>query len=426
MKSGHAADGFEHAQCLAADRRDPFAGLVEAFALPPGVIHLDGNSLGALPAHVPARLAQAVSLEWGQGLIRSWNDAGWIHLPRRVGAKIARLIGAQDDEVIAADSTSVNLYKLLAAALALRPDRRVILTEAGNFPTDLYIAEGLIGQLGGGWQLERVERGRVLEAIDERVAVLLLTQVDYRSGHKLDLAAVTAAAHRAGALMLWDLAHSAGAFEVALNQAQADLAVGCGYKYLNGGPGAPAFAYVARRHHEALRQPLSGWLGHAAPFAFEPRYRAATGIDRLACGTPPVLSMIALDAALEIFERAEPMGGLAGLEAKARSLTECFIRRFERRCAGAGLTIVSPLDPLERGNQVSIACEDAQRGYALMQALINAGVIGDFRAPNILRFGFAPLYLRHTDVWQAVETLARLIESRAWDDPRWRERKAVT
>ncbi len=367
-----------------------------------------------------------MSLEWGQGLIRSWNDAGWIDLPRRVGAKIAQLIGAQDDEVIAADSTSVNLYKLLAAALAMRTDRRVILTEAGNFPTDLYIAEGLIGQQAGGWRIERVERDQVLESLDERVGVLMLTQVDYRSGHKFDLATVTAAAHQAGALVLWDLAHSAGAFQVQLNQAEVDFAVGCGYKYLNGGPGAPAFAFVARRHHSDLRQPLSGWLGHAEPFAFEPHYRPAAGIDQLACGTPPVLSMIALDAALEIFERARPLGGLSGLEVKARSLCECFIRRFEERCAGAGLRLVSPRDPIARGNQVSLACEDPQRGYALMQALIDAGVIGDFRAPDILRFGFAPLYLRHIDVWQAVETLARLIESRAWDDPRWRKRKAVT
>lgn len=394
--------------------------------MPHGLIYLDGNSLGALPKHVPERLVQAVREEWGQGLIRSWNDAGWIDAPRRTGARIARLIGAQPDEVIVADSTSINLYKLLAAALELRPERKLVLTEAGNFPTDLYIAQRLLDQMNRGHRLVRAERAEILEALDDDVAVLMLTQVDYRSGERFDLAAVTAAAHRAGALVIWDLAHSAGAFQVDLRGAGADFAVGCGYKYLNGGPGAPAFAFVAQRHQDRLSQPLTGWLGHAAPFDFEPDYRPAAGIDRLLCGTPPVLSLTALDAALEVFDRAEPLGGLAALEAKAARLTDLFIERFDARCAGQGLRVLTPREASRRGNQISLSSEDPARGYALMQALISEGVIGDFRAPDILRFGFAPLYLRHVDIWDAVEKLARLIETRAWEAPRFQQRKAVT
>jgi kynureninase len=416
----------DRAHCVQADRADPFGALVDDFDLPEGVIYLDGNSLGALPRSVPPRIEEVTRREWGEGLIRSWNDAGWIDLPRRVGAKIASLIGAQADEVIVADSTSVNVYKLLSAALAIRQDRSIVLTDSGNFPTDLYIAQGLLRQLGPSKQLLTVDRRDIVEAINDQVAVVMLTQVDYRSGEKFDLAAVSARAHRAGALVLWDLAHSAGAFQVDLGAAQADFAVGCGYKYLNGGPGAPAFAYVARRHHDRLDQPLSGWLGHAEPFAFESDYRPASGVNRLMCGSPAVLSMSALDAALAVFERAEPRGGMAGLEAKVQRLTELFIDRFESRCAGSGLRVISPRNPNRRGNQVSIAASDPEHGYALMQALIAAGVIGDFRAPDILRFGFAPLYLRHVDVWDAVETLARLIDERVWDEPRWRQRKAVT
>jgi kynureninase len=417
---------IDRAQCLEADTRDPLKPLIDVFALPPGVIYLDGNSLGALPRHVPERLERAVREEWGRGLIRSWNDAGWIDAPRRAGARIARLIGARPDEVIVADSTSVNLYKLLAAALALRPERSVVLTESGNFPTDLYIAQGLLDQMDRGHRLIRAERSGILSALDESVAVLMLTQVDYRSGERFDLEAVTAAAHRVGALVIWDLAHSAGAFKVELAAAHADFAVGCGYKYLNGGPGAPAFAFVAERHQGRLSQPLTGWLGHAAPFAFKPDYQPASGIDRLLCGTPPVLSLTALEAALEVFDLAESAGGLAALEAKAAQLTGLFIERFDTRCAGQGLRVLTPREASRRGNQISLGAEDPARGYALMQALISEGVIGDFRAPDILRFGFAPLYLRHVDVWDAVETLARLIENRAWKDPRFQQRKAVT
>jgi kynureninase len=426
MTPSQPAQTLDRAQCLDADERDPLKVLIEAFDLPPGVIYLDGNSLGALPKHVPARLERAVREEWGRGLIRSWNDAGWIDAPRRAGARIARLIGARPDEVIVADSTSINLYKLLAAALALRPDRRVVLTERGNFPTDLYIAQGLLDQMARGHRLRRAERSEILEALDDSVAVLMLTQVDYRSGERFDLAEITAAAHRVGALVIWDLAHSAGAFQVDLGGADADFAVGCGYKYLNGGPGAPAFAFVAHQHQGRLNQPLTGWLGHAAPFAFEPDYRPAAGIDRLLCGTPPVLSLTALNAALEVFDHAEALGGLAALEAKAARLTDLFIERFDARCAGQGLRVLTPREASRRGNQVSLGADDPARGYALMQALISEGVIGDFRAPDILRFGFASLYLRHVDVWDGVETLARLIENRAWEDPRFQQRKAVT
>jgi len=426
MTPTHSPRLLDRAQCLEADQGDPLRELAARFALPSGVIYLDGNSLGALPRHVPERVERAVREQWGTGLIRSWNDAGWIDAPRRAGASIARLIGARADEVIVADSTSINLYKLLSAALALRPDRRVILTESGNFPTDLYIAQGLLEQIDRGHRLVRTGRDRILKALDDQVAVLMLTQVDYRTGERFDLAEITAAAHRVGALVIWDLAHSAGAFQVDLGLAQADFAVGCGYKYLNGGPGAPAFAFVARDHHDGLRQPLTGWLGHAAPFAFEPDYQPASGVGRLLCGTPPVLSLTALEAALEVFDDAEAFGGLAALEAKAACLTDLFIERFEACCGESGLRLITPRDASKRGNQISLAADDPAQGYALMQALIDAGVIGDFRAPDILRFGFAPLYLSRVDVWDAVETLARLIETRAWDDPRWQRRKAVT
>src|SRR5690606_20274545 len=370
------------AQCEALDAADPLAPLRASFALPEGVIYLDGNSLGALPAATPSRVADAVERQWGRELIRSWNTAGWVDLPQRVGAKIASLVGARPDEVVAADATSVNLFKLLSAALRMRPDRRVILSEAGNFPTDLYIAQGLIEQLGGNHALRLVERDALPEAIDDSVAVAMLTQVDYRTGSRLDMDAVTAAAHRAGALMLWDLAHSAGAFPVDLNAAQADFAVGCGYKYLNGGPGAPAFLFVARRHLAAFSQPLSGWMGHAEPFAFEAGYRPAAGVARYLCGTPPVLSMVALDAGLDALLAADAHGGLPALWRKAMQLTALFAARAGALCERHGLRCVTPMDGDRRGSQVSFTLPAGDQGYAVVQALIARGVIGDFRAPD--------------------------------------------
>jgi kynureninase len=410
---------LDRAACAALDAADPLAPLREAFALPADVIYLDGNSLGALPEATAGRVAAAVRQQWGEDLITSWNKHGWIDLPRRLGDKIAPLIGAGPGEVVVADSTSINLFKLLAAALRLNPGRRVILSERDNFPTDLYIAEGLIGLLGGHHELRLVEAEEIAGAIAADAAVVMLTHVNYRTGAMHDMAAITAAAHAEGALMLWDLAHSAGAMPLDLRGADADFAVGCGYKYLNGGPGAPAFLWVAQRHQDRFQQPLSGWLGHAEPFAFEQEYRPAPGIGRYVCGTPPVLSLVALEAGLDLLLTADP----AALRRKSLSLTETFIRAVEQEAAGLGLRLLSPREGERRGSQVSFAFAEA---YPVMQALIARGIIGDFRAPDILRFGFAPLYTRHLDAWDAAAALAEILRTRAWDRPEFRRRAKVT
>ena len=403
----------------ARDARDPLARHREAFALPEGVIYLDGNSLGALPRATPARLAQMIEGEWGRALIKSWNAAGWLDLPRLVGDKIARLVGARSGEVVVADSTSINLFKLLSAALRLAPERRVILSQPDNFPTDLYMAQGIIDMLGSRHVLRLEAAEDIAGAIDDDTAVVMLTHVDYRTGAMHDMAAMTAAAHDRGALMLWDLAHSAGALPVDLNACGADLAVGCGYKYLNGGPGAPAFLYVAERHHARFVQPLSGWLGHASPFTFEATYRPAPGIARGLCGTPPILAMTALDVGVDTVLAAD----MAALREKSMALTDLFIRLVEELCAGHDLALVSPRAAQARGSQASF--RHAQ-GYAVMQALIARGIIGDFRAPDILRFGFAPLYLRYVDAWDAAAALRDILDTRAWDQPAYHRRAAVT
>jgi len=403
---------------LALDGADELAFLREAFALPAGVVYLDGNSLGALPRAAVARLREVVEREWGERLIRSWNESGWIDLPARVAARIAGLVGAAPDEVAVADSTSVNLFKLLAGALRLRPDRRVILSETENFPTDLYVAQGL-ASLADGLELRLVPRADLRTALDARVAVLMLTQVDFRTGEIHDLAAWTRAAHDQGALALFDLSHSAGAMPVDLHGCGADLAVGCGYKYLNGGPGAPAYAFVARRHQEAFVTPLAGWMGHAEPFALDPRYWPAAGIARLACGTPPILSLAALECGVETIER----GGIARLRRKSVALTDLFIRLVEQECAGLGLALASPREAGTRGSQVSLRHPE---GYAIVQALIARRVIGDFREPDLLRFGFAPAYLRFSDVWDAVGALRAVMAEREWERPQYRARAKVT
>ncbi|HYN44142.1 MAG TPA: kynureninase [Thermoanaerobaculia bacterium] len=403
---------------LRLDAADPLARFRDRFEIPDGLAYLDGNSLGALPKGVAQRVADAVSREWGEGLVRSWNDAGWIDLPRRVGDRIARLVGAGPGEVVCTDSTSVNVFKVLSAALALRPGRSTILSEEGNFPTDLYMAEGLARLLDSGHRLRLVAKGDVLSALDADVAVLLLTHVDYRTGERHDLETTTRSAHEAGALVAWDLAHSAGAMPVDLAAAGADFAVGCGYKYLCGGPGAPAFLYVAPRHQQAFVQPLSGWLGHAEPFAFEPGYRPAEGISRFLCGTPPILSMTALDAALDVILEAD----LALVREKSEKLTSFFVEAVEQECAGA-VRLVSPRDPSRRGSQVSFAHPD---GYAVIRALVARGVVGDFRAPDVLRFGFAPLYVRFVDAWDAAGALAEVLSSHAHERPEFRGRAAVT
>jgi len=407
------------ADCIALDLADPLRHCRSRFTLPPGVIYLDGNSLGALPAAVPARLQQAVAQEWGVGLIRSWNDADWYPAPQRVGARIAPLVGAQADEVIVCDSTSVNLFKLLVAGLRLRPGRNVILGERGNFPTDAYVASG-VARIADA-QFKAVTPDEVMAALDDSVAVLSLTHVNYRSGAVYDMAAITQRAHQVGALVVWDLAHTAGALPCHLNDCQADFAVGCGYKYLNGGPGAPSFAFVAQRHQAALDQPLTGWHGHARPFGFEHDYQPAPGMDRLLVGTAPQLGLIALEAALTAFDGVD----MAALRAKSVALTELFIALVDALVdiPGPGFGLASPRDAAQRGSQVSLTHPE---GYAIVQALIARGVIGDFRAPDILRFGFAPLYVGYADVWRAVAALRDIMATQDWRRPEFMQRKAVT
>jgi kynureninase len=410
---------------LALDAADPLAPLREQFHIPEGLIYLDGNSLGVLPRATAARVQQVVQQEWGQGLIGSWNSAGWMALPQRVGDKIARLVGAGAGELVVADSTSVNLYKVLAAALSLvrqdAPERRTIVSERHNFPTDLYIAESLAAERG--FTLVLADRPEDLPALQgEHTAVLMLTHVNYRSGRMHDMAAVTRAAQAAGARVVWDLAHSAGAVPVDLNGANADFAVGCGYKYLNGGPGAPAFVWVHPRHVERFWQPLAGWIGHAAPFEFTPGYRPAAGIARYLCGTPAVLSLAALECGVDTVLAAEAVGGMAALRAKSLALTRLFAERVMATCPG--LALASPEADAERGSQVCFS--HPAIGYAVVQALIARGVVGDFRAPDILRFGFTPLYLRFADAWDAAEHLRQVLASEEWRRPEFHQRRAVT
>lgn len=401
------------------DRQDPLAHLRDGFLLPPGLRYFDGNSLGPLQRASRERVREVLERQWGHDLIESWNLHGWIDWPRRVGGKIARLIGAAPEEVVITDSTSVDLFKLLAAALSLAPERSVILSEPSQFPTDLYMAQGLANFAGTGASLRLAQRREWLAALDSDVAVVCLSHVDFKTGELAELAELTRVAHDRGALVLWDLSHSAGALEIDLNAAGVDLAVGCTYKFLNGGPGAPAYLYVARRHQEHARSPLWGWLGHAEPFAFETCYRPAPGIDRFQCGTPPILSLAALDAALDVFARTD----LAALRRKSVELGDLFLELVAERCSGLGLSVACPLDGRLRGSQVALR---HAAGYPIIQALIERRVIGDFRAPDVLRFGICPLYQRFTDVWDAVEALREVLVSRAWDQPRFSRRGAVT
>jgi kynureninase len=416
------------ADCEALDATDPLAFARERFVLPVGTIYLDGNSLGAMPRAVAPRMREAVEREWAHGLIRSWNDAGWYTAPQRAAARIARLIGAAPDEVIVTDSISVNLFKLLAGAIAIQrrrdPRRTVIVGERGNFPTDAYVDASIARLMG--MELVAVPQDDVpgaIEAAGDRLAVVQLTHVDYRTGRTYDLPGITARTHALGGLVVWDLAHTAGAMPVGLDAADADFAVGCGYKYLNGGPGAPAFAFAAKRWIAELDQPLVGWHGHAAPFAFEHAWRPAPGIERLLCGTEPQLSLLALEAALGAFDDVD----LDALRAKSVAMTTLFTELAERAVGGfgpaSGFGLASPRDSARRGSQVSLT---HPQGYAIVQALIARGVIGDFRAPDILRFGFAPLYLRFVDVFDAAQALHDVVDRREWDRPEFLARKAVT
>jgi len=404
------------AEAQKLDAADPLAFARERFRLPNGITYLDGNSLGALPVATASALSRTAEREWGDGLITSWNKHGWIDAPGRIAAKLAPIVGAKPNELLVADSTSVCLFKLLAAALAARPGRTTIVTERRNFPTDLYVAQGLADLLPG-TELRTVDRADLGTAIGDDTAVLYLTHTDYCSGERHDMRALNEVAHAKGALTLWDLSHSAGAFAVDLNGSGCDLAVGCGYKYLNGGPGAPAFLFVAEQLQDELRSPITGWMGHAEPFAFASDYRPAPGIARFLTGTPSILALAALEAGVGTFDGI----AMADIEAKSAALTQLFIDEIEAR--SRQVTLASPRDPARRGSQVSFTHPD---GYAVMQALIARGVIGDFRAPDLIRFGFAPLYNRFEDAWLAADALAGILATREWDAPRFHARQKVT
>ncbi|MFY3458164.1 kynureninase [Achromobacter xylosoxidans] len=410
--------------CVAADRQDPLAPLKARFDLPPGVLYMDGNSLGVMPRAAAARAAEVITQEWGTGLIRSWNTAGWFELPSRLGDKLAGLLGAKEGELVITDTTSLNIFKALAASLRIQqkrqPERRVILSERDNFPTDLYMIQGMIDLLQQGYEMRLIDDDLPLErALDEDVAVVLLSHVNYRSGQMHDMAAVTRQAHERGALVIWDLAHAAGAAPVDLNGADADYAVGCTYKYLNGGPGSPAFIWVAPRHIPDFWQPLSGWWGHQRPFDMTVAYEPAGGIRRYLCGTQPIVSLAMVECGLDVAREAD----MAEVRRKSLALGDLFIALVEERCAGHPLTLVTPRDHAQRGSHVSLRHPN---GYEVMQALIARGLIGDYREPEVLRFGLTPLYFGYADVWDAVEILKDVLDSKAWDKPEFKQRSAVT
>ena len=405
--------------CSEFDRQDPLRDFQSEFVLPDGVVYLDGNSLGALPRATGPRLNEVIAQEWGVGLIRSWNTAHWIEAPARIGDKIGRLIGAQPGEVIVADSTSVNLFKLLAGALQISPGRHFILTEQENFPTDLYIAQGLTQLLRGNHALRAVPRSDLENAIDGSVAVLMLTHVDYSTGEIHDMRRLSELAREHGVLTLFDLSHSTGAVPVDLAASGVDLAVGCGYKYLNGGPGAPAYVFVSRALQEAMASPITGWMGHAQPFAFVADYEPAPGIRRQLAGSPPILSMAALEVAVDIWLRVDQ----AEMRRKSMALGDLFLKLVDDSCRDLDLTVASPREAGERGSQVSLRHKD---GYRVMRALIDRGIVGDFRAPDLIRFGFAPLYTRYVDIFDAVEGLSDVLLTRAWQRPEYGTRLTVT
>ncbi len=410
---------MKRSDCEALDAQDPLAHKRKAFSIPQGMIYLDGNSLGVLPVNVPARVADVATRQWGETLIKSWNEHGWFHLAQKVGDRIARLVGAPAGSVIAGDTISVNLFKLLGAAAKLNPSRRVILSDNGNFPSDLYVAQGFRDLMDDGYVLKVVDPEQVMDSIDETVAFTMITEVDYRTARLHDMKAVTKRAHDKGALTIWDLAHSAGATPVQLQACDADFALGCTYKYLNGGPGAPAFLYVKPELQNRVQPPLSGWWGHATPFAFDLDYRPAPGIIRNQCGTQPILSLAALDAALDVWNDVD----MSVLRKKSLDLCKTFIDLVEQRLASHGVTVAGPRDMVQRGSHVSI---HHPQGYAVMQALIAANVVGDFRAPDMMRFGFTPLYTSFAEVWEAVDILARILDKAEWNQPQFLAKKAVT
>jgi kynureninase len=410
---------FTKADAVKLDADDTLKHKRAEFSIPDGMIYLDGNSLGVLPKAAVARVKHAVEVEWGVDLITSWNKHGWFQKPLEIGNKIARLIGAPKDSVIVADSISINMFKVLSAALAKNPSRKIILSDSGNFPSDLYVAQGLSGFMKDGHELRVVEPEAVMDAITNDVAVVMLTETDYRSARRHDMKAVTDKAHAMGALVIWDLAHSAGAVPGRLEEVNADFAIGCTYKYLNGGPGAPAFAFVHPRLQNEVMSALVGWWGHAAPFAFAQNYEPASGIIRMQCGTQPILSMQALDAAMDVWADVD----MVDVYAKAQKICALFVELAEARLATHNIKLYGARDFAKRGSHV---CLRHEQSYAIMQALIAKRVIGDFRAPDMMRFGFAPLYNSYTDVWDAVEVLRDVLDEKLWDVPKFRERKAVT
>jgi kynureninase len=410
---------LSEAYFVECDKQDSLASFRGQFELADGLIYLNGNSLGVLPTAAKTRMQEVISTEWGTGLIRSWNAHSWINLPQRIGGKLAKIVGAKEHEVIVCDSTSINLFKLAAAAIKLNPGRTKIVTEPGNFPTDLYILNGVKNFIGQQIEIVTVPSHEITQHIDSDTALVCLTHVHYKSGTMLDMAAITKAAHDQGALMMWDLSHSTGAVPVDLNKAHADLAVGCGYKYLNGGPGAPAFLYVAEQHIEKLQQPLTGWFGHANAFAMSDDYEAASGIEKTLCGTTPVIAASALEVGVDIMCQVD----FAQLREKSLSLSEHFIKLMEPLCEKYGFELATPLEPSQRGSQVSYKHSE---GYAIMQALIHQNIIGDFRAPEILRFGFAPLYVQFIDLWNTVQALDTIMRNETWNRPEFKTRSKVT
>ena len=405
--------------CVARDSVDPIRGFRDRFIIPDGIIYLDGNSLGPMPRATASILNRTIEQEWGRDLIRSWNNAAWFDMPVRLGDRVGELIGAAPGQTLVCDTTSINLYKAVHAAIGLRPDRDVIIAEDESFPTDLYIVEGVMKSAGRPIKRRLIGAdGPSVEALlDRKVAVAVLSHVNYRSGELLDVAAITRQLHDAGALVVWDLCHSVGVVEIAFDLHEIDFAVGCTYKYLNGGPGSPAFIAVAKTHQSTAQHPLSGWWGHAAPFAFDRDFRPDPGIKRFLCGTQPIISLRGVDAALAAMDGV----AMAALRQKSLALTELFIARVTALLPG--LDIVTPRQPSLRGSQVGISFD---RGYAVVQAMIERGVIGDFRAPDLMRFGFAPLYVRFQDVWDAAEILAESIDSEVWRDPRFNRQLDVT
>jgi kynureninase len=405
--------------CLELDAADPMSAFRDRFVVPKGMIYFDGNSLGLMPKAAKARVLQTLEIEWAQDLITSWNKHGWFQEPMKLGNRLARLLGGGESNVVVADSISLNLFKLLTAAMALRPDRKVILSDTGNFPSDLYVAQGLNTFLNNSHTLKLVEPEAVIAAIDDTVAIVMVTEVDYRTARKHDMRAIIAKAHANGALVIWDLSHSAGAIPVDLMGLDCDFAVGCTYKFLNAGPGAPAFMFIHPRHHNKVSPALVGWWGDAKPFAFDLDFEPGPGVIRYQVGTQPILSLAALSATMDIWDDVD----MAELDAKRKSLCNTFLACVEQQCAGHGLKLAGPRDMGERGSHVSFR---SANGYAIMQALIARKVIGDFRAPDMVRFGFAPLYNSHAEVWDAVAALQEILQNRLWDRPEYLTRKAVT